>query len=111
LYYLRPMLPVLLAHVIRPAYELSRNQFLFDDVYGLVIVKPLQVLALLSSFFDSIVDGIVDLIGLVPRLAARALQPIQNGLVQFYALVMVVFLTAFVTIFVIWSRQQEQRIP
>jgi NADH-quinone oxidoreductase subunit L len=105
LYYLRPTLPILISHAIRPAYELSYNRFHLDDIYNLLIVTPLNVLAAISGFFDSVVDGIVDLIGIAPGLIGRALQPIQNGLVQFYALVMMVFLTAFVAIFVLWFRQ------
>jgi NADH-quinone oxidoreductase subunit L len=35
-----------------------------------------------------LVDGLVDLIGQVPRFAGVVFRPIQNGLVQFYALLM-----------------------
>jgi NADH-quinone oxidoreductase subunit L len=105
MYNLKPLLPLGIAHIIRPAYELSRNRFYFDDIYSALVVRPLEVVARVSRFFDGIVDGIVDLVGLTPRLVARLLQPIQNGLLQFYALVMMVFLTAFMTIFVLWLRQ------
>jgi NADH-quinone oxidoreductase subunit L len=105
LYNEKPLLPLGIAHMIRPAYELSSNRFYFDDIFALLVARPLEMLALVCRFFDSIIDGIVDLVGLNPRLVARLLQPIQNGLVQFYALVMMVFLTAFLTIFVLWLRQ------
>ncbi|MFL5340470.1 MAG: NADH-quinone oxidoreductase subunit L [Gemmataceae bacterium] len=104
-YYLRPLLPILLAHTIRPAYELSRNKFHIDEIYILAVVHPLTIFAAMCRLFDGIVDGVVDLVGALPRIVAKALQPIQNGLVQFYALVMMVFLTAFLTIFILWFRQ------
>jgi len=105
LYNEKPLLPLGIAHMIRPAYELSLNRFYFDEIYTLLVVRPLETLGQICRFFDGILDGIVDLVGLNPRLIARLLQPIQNGLVQFYALVMMVFLTAFLTIFVLWLRQ------
>src|SRR5262249_12325336 len=43
-----------------------------------------------------VIDGVVDLIGHVPRLVADVLfRPMQNGLVQFYALAMGLGLTVF----------------
>jgi NADH-quinone oxidoreductase subunit L len=45
-----------------------------------------------------LVDGIVDLIGLAPSLIGTWLRPIQNGLVQFYALAMLLGLTVFLCI-------------
>jgi len=32
-----------------------------------------------------VVDGLVDLVGQVPRFFGHVFRPIQNGLVQFYA--------------------------
>src|SRR5262249_4152134 len=72
LYYQRPMLPLLIAHAIRPAYNLSLHRFHFDEIYNVIVVRPLNVLAAVSRFFDSIIDGIVDLVGALPRLVAKA---------------------------------------
>jgi len=102
MYYFRPGIAERIAARMPRLHDLSSRRFLFDEVYGYVVVGPLKIAALICRFFDGIVDGIVDLIGLSPRVLARILQPIQNGLVQFYALVMIVFLTAFMAIFVIW---------
>ncbi len=104
MYVRKPATADQLATAIRPAYELSYRRFLFDEFYSILIVKPLRLLAQISRLFDSMIDGIVDLIGLTPRMIAWALQPVQNGLVQFYALVTVVFVTAFVVVFAWWSR-------
>jgi proton-translocating NADH-quinone oxidoreductase chain L len=104
MYLKQPELPAKLAAGARWAYDLSLNRFRFDEVYAAFIVRPLEGLAAVSRFFDSIVDGIVDLIGYVPRVLGRAVQPVQNGLVQFYALFMMVFVTALLAIFVLWVR-------
>ena len=57
---------------------------------------PAGWLAKLSAFFDTLVDGLLDLVGEVPGFFGRLLRPIQNGLVQFYALAMVLGLTVFI---------------
>jgi NADH-quinone oxidoreductase subunit L len=78
------------------AYELSRNRFYLDEIYSALVVRPLAGLAHLCRLFDLyIVDGLVDLVGNVPALLGKVTTPIQNGLVQFYALLMVLGLTGF----------------
>jgi NADH-quinone oxidoreductase subunit L len=102
MYYLRPSMAKVVAARIPRLYEWSLHRFYFDELYHYLIIGPLNVWAQISRFFDAIVDGIVDLVGLSPRLLARFLQLIQNGLLQFYALVTIVFVTAFMAILVIW---------
>jgi NADH-quinone oxidoreductase subunit L len=104
MYRLRPGIAGKLMESIPVLHRASANRFYFDELYSWLVVRPANALAAILRFFDSIVDGVVDVVGLFPRSAARFLQWIQNGLVQFYALVMVVFLAAFVAIFVLWSR-------
>jgi NADH-quinone oxidoreductase subunit L len=79
-------------------YRLSQNRFYFDEIYQGIVVIPAVVVAKLSSFFDMLVDGVVDLVGRLPRWLGAALRPIQNGLVQFYALAMILGLTVFLGI-------------
>jgi NADH-quinone oxidoreductase subunit L len=79
-------------------YNLSQNRFYIDELYKGIVTLPAAALAKLSAFFDMLVDGIVDLIGLAPSLFGTMLRPIQNGLVQFYALAMVLGLTVFMFI-------------
>ena len=58
--------------------------------------RPLDGLARFSRIFDLyVVDALVDLVGHVPRLIGIVFRPVQNGLVQFYALAMVLGLTVF----------------
>ena len=42
------------------------------------------------------VDGLVDLVGQVPYMAGQLFRPLQNGLVQFYALLMILGVAGFV---------------
>jgi NADH:ubiquinone oxidoreductase subunit 5 (subunit L)/multisubunit Na+/H+ antiporter MnhA subunit len=102
MYYFRPGMAGEVAARIPRLYRWSQHRFYFDELYGSLVIWPLNVWAQICRFFDAIVDGIVDLVGLSPRLLARFLQLIQNGLVQFYALVTIVFVTAFMAILVIW---------
>lgn len=104
MYVLKPGTADRVTRAVPSLQRASSNRFYFDEIYTLVVVKPLEVLALALRFVDSIVDGIVDFVGLLPRFAARFLQWIQNGLLQFYALVMLVFVTAFLAIFLLWSK-------
>ncbi|MBI3407818.1 MAG: NADH-quinone oxidoreductase subunit L [Planctomycetes bacterium] len=89
MYVRQPALADSLARAWTGLYELSRNKFYLDDFFYSMIVKPLTVLALLARVVDQyIVDGLVDLVGQVPAFIGYAVRPVQNGLVQFYALLM-----------------------
>jgi NADH-quinone oxidoreductase subunit L len=78
-----------LAASMPEAYQLSRNRFYIDELYYAFIVRPLEVFAWMDAVFDQyIVDGLVDLVGQLPRYGGYVFRPIQNGLVQFYALLM-----------------------
>jgi NADH-quinone oxidoreductase subunit L len=83
-------LPARLAALFGPLTDLSRNKFYFDEIYDALIVWPLRGLASLSRFLDwGLIDGVlVNGIGKVPALMGKLPRPIQNGLVQFYALAM-----------------------
>src|SRR5262249_37751522 len=90
MYVARPAVPAKMAHAMPAAYELSRNRFYLDELYDIFIVKPLSGLAQFCRVFDAyVVDGLVDLFGQVPRFVGAVFRPIQNGLVQFYALLMI----------------------
>lgn len=71
-------------------YQLSYGKFFVDQLYNVLIVGPLWVLAYLFAFLDRLlVDGLVNLMGWIPRAVGSLLRPLQIGLVQFYALAMV----------------------
>jgi NADH-quinone oxidoreductase subunit L len=96
MYVRQPALPTEVAERVPAAYELSRNRFYLDELYDLFVVKPLEGFAHVCRVVDLyVVDGLVDLLGQVPAFAGKVITPIQNGLVQFYALLMVLGLTGF----------------
>ena len=62
-----------------------------------MIVRPVEGLAqLLGGLDNNGVDALVYWVGYAPRLLGNAFRPMQNGLVQFYALAMVLGLTVFI---------------
>jgi NADH-quinone oxidoreductase subunit L len=83
-------LPARAAALFGPLTDLSRNKFYLDEIYQSLFVWPLRGLASLSRFLDwGVIDGLmVGGVGKLPALAGRLPRPIQNGLVQFYALAM-----------------------
>jgi NADH-quinone oxidoreductase subunit L len=89
MYVRRPALPAELARAMPAAYQASRNRFYIDELYDALIVKPLAGLAQFLRALDAhVVDGLVDLVGQIMRFVGFLVRPVQNGLVQFYALLM-----------------------
>jgi NADH-quinone oxidoreductase subunit L len=82
-------LPLLLLSYTTP-YKLSANKFYFDEIYDALIVTPLRWL---SSFFYWVdrwlVDGLVNFTASVPPAVGSLMRGLQGGLVQFYAVAMV----------------------
>ncbi|MEX2139750.1 MAG: NADH-quinone oxidoreductase subunit L [Pirellulales bacterium] len=84
-----------LAGALGPLYRLSRGKFFFDELYNVILVWPLRVIAVLSYVVDRFfVDGLVNLCGKLPAVAGYLLRSLQNGMVQWYALAMVLGLVA-----------------
>jgi len=83
-------LPARLAALAGPFTSLSENRFYLDEVYKLLVVRPLEALSQVSRFADwLLVDGaLVTGVSRIPSLLGQLPRPIQNGLVQFYALAM-----------------------
>jgi NADH-quinone oxidoreductase subunit L len=80
--------PAWMSQTFRPLYVASYNKFYIDELYVMLIVRPLKGLAAVSAFLDTyLVDGVlVRGTAWLPRLFGRyVLAPIQNGLLQFYA--------------------------
>ena len=70
-------------------YTLSYAKFFFDPLYTVLVVWPLLGLARVAAAVDRyFIDGLVDVCGQAPKLVGALLRPSQNGLVQFYALIM-----------------------
>jgi NADH-quinone oxidoreductase subunit L len=95
-YVVQPALPGQVANALGVFYTLSKNKFYFDEIYYALIVLPLEGLASLLAGADKHgVDAAVTATATAPKLLGQAFRPMQNGLVQFYALAMVLGLTVF----------------
>ncbi|HVX62175.1 MAG TPA: proton-conducting transporter membrane subunit, partial [Pirellulales bacterium] len=84
-------------------YKLSYNKFYIDQIYNALIVAPLRLLANVSYWFDEKgIDGLVNLAGRLPPAFGAMLRPLQNGLVQFYALAMMLGLVVLIGTLLMW---------
>jgi NADH-quinone oxidoreductase subunit L len=96
IYVRRPATAAEITEAVPRAYALSRNRFYLDEIYFAFVVKPLEIVAHICRFLDQyLVDGLVDLLGQVPRFGGLVVRPIQNGLVQFYGLLMALVAAGF----------------
>jgi len=79
-----------LASAFRPLYNLSYGKFFFDQIYNVIFIWPLWLLAQFSALFDrGGIDGLVNFIGRIPPTCGTLVRSLQTGMVQFYALAMV----------------------
>lgn len=77
-----------IAQQIQPLYQLSLNKWYFDEIYDAVFVKGSRRLARQVLEVDvRIVDGVVNLAGFVTLITGEGLKYLENGRVQFYALI------------------------
>ena len=82
-----------------PLGALFANQFFFDQIYTVLVVRPLELLAMLAGVIDRfLVDGLVDFIASLPLGIGSVVRRLQSGVLQRYALagVMGVLLIVFV---------------
>jgi NADH-quinone oxidoreductase subunit L len=97
LYVRFPAWPAKLRGIFRGMYQLSVNKFYLDEIYDVLVVHAVWAFAGICRAFDQyIVDGLVDFVGTLPSLAGKYIfRPVQNGLLQFYALFMILGLALF----------------
>ncbi|MCI0358676.1 MAG: NADH-quinone oxidoreductase subunit L [Planctomycetaceae bacterium] len=96
-------IPLLVGQFISP-YKLSQNKFYFDEIYAALVVWPLSILASICYWIDRwIVDGLVNAAGMVPAAIGSLMRSLQMGLVQFYALAMVLGALVLVAARLIWA--------
>ena len=84
-------------------YTVLKNKFYFDTVYGWYVDRIQQTLALCLAWFEKvfIVRGGVEGITNLARSGGKTFRYLQNGLVQFYALI---FILGAVFLFLILSK-------
>jgi NADH-quinone oxidoreductase subunit L len=86
---------------LRGLQGLSQNKLYVDEIYLNSVVKPAELAATGLRQVDGFLDSLARLMAFLPRIVAAALRPLQNGLVQFYALGSVLGLIVFVAFVVI----------
>jgi NADH-quinone oxidoreductase subunit L len=80
-----------------PFATLFARKFFLDEIYSVLVVRPLETLALLAALFDRrVIDGLVDAVAKLPFAAAAVVRQFQSGLLQRYALAGVVGVLAIV---------------
>jgi NAD(P)H-quinone oxidoreductase subunit 5 len=100
LMYLRHQIdPAAIAQRIEPLYQLSLNKWYIDDIYNSVFVQGSRRLARQVLEVDvRIVDGLVNLAGFVTLVSGEGLKYLENGRVQFYALIVFGAVLGFVLV-------------
>jgi NADH-quinone oxidoreductase subunit L len=92
-----------LAQVLRPLYWLSHGKFFIDQIYQVLFVWPLRVLATISYWVDRyVIDALVNFVGAFPAICGSVLRSLQNGMVQFYALAMMLGLLVLIGALLLW---------
>jgi NADH-quinone oxidoreductase subunit L len=95
--------PLVAATFLTP-YRLSANKFYFDEISSALVVWPLRIIARMCAWFDRwVIDGLVDLTGYIPAAAGFVMRGLQVGLVQFYALAMVLGMLVLVAARLLWA--------
>ena len=88
MYLSRKLDPAAIAAKIPTLYDLSKNKWYIDDIYYNVFVLGSRRLARQVLEVDyKVVDGVVNLTGLVTLLTGEGLKYLENGRAQFYALI------------------------
>ncbi|MEM9156472.1 MAG: NAD(P)H-quinone oxidoreductase subunit F, partial [Cyanobacteria bacterium P01_F01_bin.33] len=81
--------PASIAQKYPALYRFSLNKWYFDDLYDKVFVRGTRFIAREALEVDQrIIDGLVNLAGLVTVISGEALKYVQTGRGQLYALVM-----------------------
>ncbi|WP_330202801.1 NAD(P)H-quinone oxidoreductase subunit 5 [Cyanobacterium sp. Dongsha4] len=92
--------PSAIASKFPSLYNLSLNKWYFDDIYDKIFVKGSRRVARAIMEVDyKVVDGAVNLTGLVTIISGEGLKYLENGRVQFYALIVFGAVLGFVVAF------------
>ncbi len=94
-----------LAERFAPLHRLLLRKFYVDEIYGLLVIKPIRLLSekVLWKFTDQkvvdslMVEGLAETVGLLGRTFAM----LQTGVIQTYALLFAIGAVAFIGYFVL----------
>ena len=90
LYIRLPGIPFLLAWRLKPAYDLLLNKYYIDEVYNLIVTRPLFWISdnVLNRAIDSYaIDGAAEGAGLAVETGGQVARRAETGNVQHYAFV------------------------
>jgi NAD(P)H-quinone oxidoreductase subunit 5 len=92
--------PSAIARRLPSLYELSLNKWYFDEIYDRFFVQGSRRLARAVMEVDyRVVDGVVNLTGLVTLLSGEGLKYFETGRAQFYALIIFGAVLGIVVVF------------
>ena len=78
-----------IARRLGPIPRLAERKWMVDELYHAALVLPLRIGSHVMHWFDKlVVDGLVNLFGILPRLFAWVIRPSQSGVLQGYAVSM-----------------------
>jgi NADH-quinone oxidoreductase subunit L len=87
----RPEVPEKVARSLGGLYRLARDKYRVDEAYDAAVVRPLvrgSRRVLFGVVDEQIIDGMVNLVGVITRLSGHFVAFVQTGQVQTYALVL-----------------------
>jgi NADH-quinone oxidoreductase subunit L len=90
LYIQLPGIPFLLAWRLKPAYDLLLNKYYIDEIYNLIVTRPLFWISenVLNRAIDTYaIDGVAEGAGLAVETSGQVARRIETGNVQHYAFV------------------------
>jgi NAD(P)H-quinone oxidoreductase subunit 5 len=99
MYRMRQIDPSAIAKNFTSLYKFSLNKWYFDDIYNRLFVQGSRRLARQVMEVDyRVVDGAVNLTGLVALISGEGLKYLENGRAQFYALIVFGAVLGFVIV-------------
>ncbi|MEN9203153.1 MAG: NAD(P)H-quinone oxidoreductase subunit 5 [Thermostichus sp. DG02_3_bins_51] len=88
IYFSKRIDPSTFPPALQPLYYFSLNKWYIDDLYNRVFVQGTRFVAREALEVDSrIVDGIVNLAGLITMVGGEVMKYLESGKAQFYALI------------------------
>jgi len=103
LYVRQPWVPALAKASFADVHRALWNKYYFDELYEDTLVEPARKAGKACVGLDDyLIDGLLWIITAVPRALAAALRTLQSGMVQGYALSMVLGM-ALIVLAVLWG--------
>ncbi|MEY2985583.1 MAG: dehydrogenase subunit 5, Involved in fixation, partial [Cyanobacteriota bacterium] len=100
MYWQHKLKPQAIADKLPALYQLSLNKWYFDTIYDRIFVQGSRRLARQIMEVDyKVIDGAVNLTGLVTLVSGEGLKYLENGRAQFYALIVFGAVLGFVIVF------------